>query len=158
MFVPFPFSSLTLSFSSVTSTHALVSSFPLLSLLVFFVSFWFHCFPPISSFVFSCFPFLIEKMIAFTLHGSSGPGGLRRLFFLPKRAVSSRGDFTKFLRCRERRHQPQPALPGRKPMSVKRGDPSHLSNINIGSTAESGRSIFNESSYLLVHNKKTEAK
>lgn len=55
--------------------------------------------PFLFSLLFSRFPFLIEK-IAFTLHGRPRRG-VHASFFLPKRAVSSRGDFTKFPRCRE---------------------------------------------------------
>lgn len=126
MFVPFPFSSLTLSRflrflppSPQFHPSSSLSSFVFVSESVL----WFHCFPLFSSLVFSFFRFHISHREDDRFHASRKlwARGSAPLFFLPKRAVSSRGDFTKFLRCRERRHQPQPALPGRKPKCKKGG-------------------------------------
>lgn len=128
MFVPFPFSSLTLSRflrflppSPQFHPSSSLSSFVFVSESVL----WFHCFPLFSSLVFSFFRFHISHREDDRFHASRKlwARGSAPLFFLPKRAVSSRGDFTKFLRCRERRHQPQPALPGRKPKCKKGGTP-----------------------------------
>lgn len=127
MFVPFPFSSLTLSrFLRFLPLSPQFHPSPSLSSFVFVSEsiFWFHCFP---FFLLSCFLVFFRFHISHReddrFHASRKlwARGSAPLFFLPKRAVSSRGDFTKFLRCRERRHQPQPALPGRKPKCKKGG-------------------------------------
>lgn len=129
MFVPFPFSSLTLSrFLRFLPPSPQFHPSPSLSLHLFlfpnpcFVSTVF-LFSPLL--VFSFFRFHISHREDDRFHASRKlwARGSAPLFFLPKRAVSSRGDFTKFLRCRERRHQPQPALPGRKPKCKKVGTP-----------------------------------
>lgn len=141
-------------FSSVSSTLASVPSFPLSFHLFLFPIPFFGSTVFLSLFSrFFVFTFLIEKMIAFTLHGSSGPGGLRRFSSSQKGPCPAGETLPSFSAVESAATNPSPPFPGGSP-GVKRGDPSHLSNINIGSTAESGRSIFNESSYLLVHNKK----
>lgn len=74
--------------------------------------------------------FLIEKMIAFTLHGSSGPGGLRRFSSSQKGPCPAGETLPSFSAVESAATNPSPPFPGGSP-SVKRGDPSHLSNINI---------------------------
>lgn len=101
-------------------------SFNLFSVL-FSVNFWFHCFPPLSSSLVFSFSISHREDDRFHASGRSGPG-VYAPFFLPKRAVSSRGDFTKFLRCRERRQHP--ARPSREEAQIK-GGPLPLPNINM---------------------------
>lgn len=64
--------------------------------------------------VFSRLPFLIRKRSLPTAPPPSRRGPVPSIIvFLPKRAVSSRGDFTKFPRCRATPPRPQPARPSR---------------------------------------------
>lgn len=113
----------------------LSSILPSLSSFVFVSEsvFWFHCFPFFLLSLFSRFfvsTFLIEKMIAFTLHGSSGPGGLRRFSSSQKGPCPAGETLPSFSAVESAATNPSPPFPGGSP-SVKRGDPSHLSNINI---------------------------
>lgn len=136
MFVPFPFSSLTLSrFLRFLPPSPQFHPSPSLSSFVFVSEsvFWFHCFPffsPLLVFSFFVSTFLIEKMIAFTLHGSSGPGGLRRFSSSQKGPCPAGETLPSFSAVESAATNPSPPFPGGSP-SVKRGDPSHLSNINI---------------------------
>lgn len=137
MFVPFPFSSLTLSrFLRFLPLSPQFHPSPSLSLHLFlfpnpffFVSTVF-LFSPLLFSRFFVSTFLIEKMIAFTLHGSSGPGGLRRFSSSQKGPCPAGETLPSFSAVESAATNPSPPFPGGSP-SVKRGDPSHLSNINI---------------------------
>lgn len=137
MFVPFPFSSLTLSrFLRFLPPSPQFHPSPSLSLFICFC-FRIHFFGStvflFSPLLFSRFfvsTFLIEKMIAFTLHGNSGPGGLRRFSSSQKGPCPAGETLPSFSAVESAATNPSPPFPGGSP-SGKRGDPSHLSNINI---------------------------
>lgn len=117
MYVPFP-TPLTLSFSSV-STLALVLTFSLFCFPLIFGSTVFLLYPPL---LFSRFPFLIEKMIAFTLQEDPGQGST--LLSSSQKGPCPAGETLPSFSAVESAVNTQPALPGRKPR--KRGDPSRF--------------------------------
>lgn len=124
-----PFSSVSSTLASVPSFPLSLSSFVFVSESIFFVSTVF-LFSPLLFSRFFVSTFLIEKMIAFTLHGSSGPGGLRRFSSSQKGPCPAGETLPSFSAVESAATNPSPPFPGGSP-SVKRGDPSHLSNINI---------------------------
>lgn len=114
-------------FSLVSSTLASVPSFPLSFFICFCFRIHFFCstvflFSPLLFSRFFVSTFLIEKMIAFTLHGSSGPGGLRRFSSSQKGPCPAGETLPSFSAVESAATNPSPPFPGGSP-SVKKWGP-----------------------------------
>lgn len=114
-------------FSSVSSTLASVPSFSLSLFICFcfrirFFGSTVFLFSPLLVFSFFVSTFLIEKMIAFTLHGSSGPGGLRRFSSSQKGPCPAGETLPSFSAVESAATNPSPPFPGGSP-SGKKGGP-----------------------------------